>query len=46
MGIGLSLVRQSVHAVGGSIVVHDRPQGGTEFEVRLPMTPLDTGVLQ
>ncbi len=46
MGIGLSLVRQSVHAVGGSIVVHDRPQGGTAFEVRLPMTPLDTGVLQ
>ncbi|WP_411280014.1 ATP-binding protein [Gemmatimonas sp.] len=46
MGIGLSLVRQSVHAVGGSIVVHDRPQGGTEFEVRLPMTPLDTGVLR
>ena len=46
MGIGLSLVRQSVHAVGGSIVVHDRPPGGTEFEVRLPMTPLDTGVLQ
>lgn len=46
MGIGLSLVRQSVQAVGGSIVVHDRLQGGTEFEVRLPMTPLDTGVLR
>lgn len=46
MGIGLSLVRQSVQAVGGSIVVHDRPEGGTEFEVRLPMTPLDTGVLR
>ena len=46
MGIGLSLVRQSVQAVGGSIVVHDRPQGGTEFEVRLPMTPLDTGALR
>ena len=45
MGIGLSLVRQSVQAVGGSIVVRDRPLGGTEFEVRLPMTPLDTGVL-
>ena len=45
MGIGLSLVRQSVQAVGGSIVVRDRPHGGTEFEVRLPMTPLDTGVL-
>ena len=46
MGIGLSLVRQSVEAVGGSIVVHDRPQGGTEFEVRLPMTPLERGVLR
>jgi len=46
MGIGLSLVRQSVQAVGGTIVVHDRPQGGTEFEVRLPMTPFDTGVLR
>ncbi|WP_373058519.1 ATP-binding protein [Gemmatimonas sp.] len=46
MGIGLSLVRQSVQAVGGTIFVHDRPQGGTEFEVRLPMTPLDTGVLR
>jgi len=32
--------------VGGSIVVHDRPQGGTEFEVRLPMTPLERGVLR
>jgi signal transduction histidine kinase len=46
MGIGLSLVRQSVEAVGGSIVVHDRPQGGTQFEVRLPMTPLERGVLR
>lgn len=46
MGIGLALVRQSVQAVGGHIAVHDRPGGGTEFEVRLPMTPLDTGVLR
>jgi signal transduction histidine kinase len=46
MGIGLSLVRQSVLAVGGTITVHDRPEGGTEFEVRLPMTPLHTGALQ
>jgi signal transduction histidine kinase len=46
MGIGLALVRQSVLAVGGQIAVHDRPAGGTEFEVRLPMTPLDTGVLR
>jgi PAS domain S-box-containing protein len=46
MGIGLTLVRQSVLAVGGRIEVRDPPAGGTEFEVRLPMTPLDTGVLQ
>jgi PAS domain S-box-containing protein len=46
MGIGLSLVRQSVLAVGGQVHVHDRPQGGTEFEVRLPMQPVDTGVLR
>lgn len=46
MGIGLALVRQSVQAVGGHITVHDRPMGGTEFEVRLPMIPLDTGVLR
>ncbi len=46
MGIGLSLVRQSVLAVGGEVVVRDRPTGGTEFEVRLPMVPIDTGVLR
>jgi PAS domain S-box-containing protein len=46
MGIGLALVRQSVLAVGGRIVVHNRPSGGSEFEVRLPMIPLDTGVLR
>lgn len=46
MGIGLALVRQSVLAIGGQILVHDRPAGGTEFEVRLPMIPLDTGVLR
>jgi len=46
MGIGLALVRQSVLAVGGTIAVHDRAGGGTEFEVRLPMTPLDTGALR
>lgn len=46
MGIGLALVRQSVLAVGGRISVHDRPGGGTAFEVCLPMTPLDTGALR
>ena len=46
MGIGLSLVRQSVMAVGGRIIVRDRDGGGTEFEVRLPMKPIHTGVLR
>lgn len=45
MGIGLALVRQSVLAVGGRISVRDRAAGGIEFEVRLPMTPMDTGAL-
>jgi signal transduction histidine kinase len=45
MGIGLSLVRQSVTAVGGQITVQDGVAGGTTFEVRLPMTPIDTGAL-
>jgi PAS domain S-box-containing protein len=46
MGIGLSLVHQSVTAVGGQIDVHNRSSGGSLFEVRLPMTPIDTGVLR
>ncbi|MES2522498.1 MAG: ATP-binding protein [Gemmatimonadota bacterium] len=46
MGIGLALVRQSVLAVGGRITVRDRPGRGTEFEIRLPMTPIDTGALR
>ena len=45
MGIGLSLVRQSVLAVGGQVTVSDRPEGGTQFEVRLPMQPIHTGAL-
>lgn len=46
MGIGLSLVHQSVTAVGGSISVSCLETGGAEFCVRLPMTPIDTGVLR
>ena len=46
MGIGLALVRQSVLAIGGRITTRDRPAGGTEFEVRLPMTPIDIGTLR
>jgi signal transduction histidine kinase len=44
MGIGLAMVRQSVTAVGGTISLEARAARGAEFIVRLPMTPLDTGV--
>ncbi len=46
MGIGLSLVSQSVTAAGGDIEVSSRASGGAEFRVRLPMTPIDMGVLR
>jgi signal transduction histidine kinase len=42
MGLGLSLVRRSVQALGGLVEIHDRPGGGTEFVVRLPFTPVST----
>lgn len=45
MGIGLALVRQSVLAVGGRISVRDRHGGGAVFEVRLPLTPIESGAL-
>ncbi|MEO8029475.1 MAG: ATP-binding protein [Gemmatimonadota bacterium] len=38
MGIGLSLVRRSVQAVGGTIEIVDPPEGGAEFVVRVPIT--------
>ena len=38
MGIGLSLVRQSVRALGGTVTLLDGPELGATFEVRLPMT--------
>jgi PAS domain S-box-containing protein len=37
MGIGLALVRRSVEALGGTIVILDREGGGTEFVVRMPL---------
>jgi PAS domain S-box-containing protein len=37
MGLGLSLVRRSVHALGGHVEILDVPEGGTEFVVRLPL---------
>jgi len=38
MGLGLSLVRRSVQAMGGWIEVDDGADGGAEFRVRLPIT--------
>jgi hypothetical protein len=44
MGLGLSLVHRSVQAFGGRVALVDLPGGGTEFEVRLPLSPIATGV--
>lgn len=36
-GLGLFVVKSSMEMLGGTISVVDRPEGGTEFEIRLPM---------
>ncbi|HJQ67312.1 MAG TPA: ATP-binding protein [Gemmatimonadales bacterium] len=46
MGLGLSLVRKSVQALGGRIEIHDPEGGGAEFRIRLPIagqTPRSVG---
>lgn len=35
-GIGLSIVRKAVQALGGTIALRSPPEGGTEIEVALP----------
>jgi two-component system, sporulation sensor kinase C len=37
MGLGLSLVRKSVHALGGRIEIHDPEGGGAEFRIYFPL---------
>lgn len=37
MGLGLSLVRRSVQAMGGRIEIHDAEGGGAEFRVAVPV---------
>ena len=46
MGIGLSLVRRSVQALGGSIEIVDPPGGGVEFIVHIPMAGRAAGVAE
>ncbi|MEU3842193.1 sensor histidine kinase [Streptomyces sp. NPDC028635] len=36
-GLGLALVRQTVHRHDGTLTVREAPGGGAEFEVRLPL---------
>ena len=43
MGIGLSLVRRSVEAIGGSIEIADPPEGGAEFVIRFPVAQATNG---
>jgi len=37
-GLGLTICREIVHAHGGTIKAHNRPGGGAEFEILLPLT--------
>jgi signal transduction histidine kinase len=43
-GLGLTLVRQTVEAHGGTIKVSDTPGGGATFELWLPRGPVPDGV--
>jgi len=43
MGIGLSLVRRSVEAMGGTVEIADPPEGGTEFLIRIPVATATNG---
>jgi hypothetical protein len=39
MGLGLAIVRRSLTALGGEILILDPPDGGADFRVRLPLRP-------
>ena len=36
--LGLTIVRQIVERNGGTVLIEDRPSGGTRMRVRLPLT--------
>ncbi|MFM7549029.1 MAG: sensor histidine kinase [Cyanobacteriota bacterium] len=38
-GLGLALVRLLMQAMGGSVVAADRPGGGADFQLHLPLAP-------
>ena len=39
VGLGLSIVKNSVEAVGGTVAVRNKPGGGLEVTLRLPLGP-------
>ena len=45
LGLGLYVARQIVEAHGGGIAVHDPPDGGACFAVRLPVESPPSGQL-
>jgi signal transduction histidine kinase len=42
-GLGLAIAKWAIDIHGGQITVHERPRGGSEFRIRLPLAqPVDT----